>query len=206
MSEYNMDGYAGTNNNQNLSGLSGYNDSFLQSDSPRQKTKRKVIIAIVAVFVLSLILWLVTAIQMSRLSSPTTRSMTPTLQVYAVLEEGTPIEDLEGIVSAIDENLEVSIDETETAGEIMLPDANERIIFYYYNENELDEEDFEDDYDEIKPRTVFGINYEIGEGEVYRNIYYNSDQKTYYYYNGDTSFYAYNTKEEAIEGFLADKS
>ena len=189
----------------------GQDDNDSWADPSMQKRKWLMIGIFVVIVVLGLVLLSVSIAQIGSSSSDTTtlpsaENVTPTLQVYIAISEGTPIEDIEKIVTEIDDNLEVSINEAEAAGEIGTPDANEKITFYYYNEMDMDDGENEDgdDYEGIGPRTAFSLNYESNENEVFRNIYYEPSQKAYVYYDGNDYFYSYNSKEEAIEAFLID--
>ena len=193
---------------------------YIAAIQPKPKSKKMLIVGIVVGITLCLVVLLVLLLSNGWQTPHLAKDNTSTLQLYAVLENGTLIDDLEKVAGKIDERFEVVVDHQEDSGVIRLPDAKDYIIFTFYREiiddnfeeeesrggeeegqwREKEEEIIDENFEYV-PYAAYDVTYVL-KGETEETLSYNVFEQLYEYYDGIDVF-QFETKKEAIEGYLA---
>ena len=220
------------NQSYNYSAPSNYYVGVSQPPKPQNNRAKIFVIGLIVLSVIGFIALIAFLINKNQ-SSPINegRDVTPTLEIYASLTDGIPLENVEAIAKGIDEKAEVTM--AEGFGVIKIPDTTESIIFYYLDDenNETaeaeptsdestgteesldadevqnigfdlnDTEGLEEPTKSYKKNRAYDFSYLLEMGEY--NIYISGDEdSSFHYYDGVNIFDA-PTKEEAIQIYLA---
>ena len=141
-------------------------------------------------------------------------SETPVLKLYRSLSPEMTIAELSRAATAASHKMEVKLYQ-DGRGEVTMPEQTDIIRFYHNlgtegaedDSDELDDEVVDNDTtteitDYPSTETIFDIEYLSFLGEAGYAIYYNADEG-YYEVSDMGEVYQFDTKEDAIEAFLA---
>ena len=144
----------------------------------------------------------------------TNHSETPILKLYKNLGSEMTIAELSQAATAVSSEMEVKLYQ-DGRGEVTMPEQTDIIRFYHNlgaseaedDSEELNDEVIDDDTtteitDYQPTETVFDIEYLSFFGEAGYAIYFNADDN-YYEVSDMGEVYQFDTKEDAIEAFLA---
>ena len=184
----------------------GFQGKVGASSGPKGKALLLVIALITAVVVVLIIL-VVFVINKNQSEDvlPAGRDNNATLQLYATLEDGIPLENIESAVK--EKNNDANIDIDQGFGTINLPSSEgESIIFYFETEEtaaELNEGSDTLNGEKIyQPNIAYGFTYVSSLGADNAATISYSDDGIFYYYDGLDS-YEFPTKQDAIDAYLA---
>ena len=198
-------------NNQQYTNITTPSNYYGTTGLPNKNKKTKTIfaiigLAVVLVIALIIILASVTGNNQNGPELSEARENTPTLQLYASLENEMTLEDIEKAANSANAGFEVATYDDGT-GTVRIPEKEDYLIFDYDIEENEDEEEYDSTYtinqvtlqpDEI----IYNIRYvfEIGDDGYF--ISFSEDSGMYQVFDFDEVF-DYSTKKEAIEAFLA---
>ena len=188
------------------------------SGQPAEPKSKKIFLVVSAIIVALAILAaiIIVTIMNSDLDEPAlieAREDTPTLQLYAGLEEEMTLEALKEAVSNANNNAEIFI-EDGGFGSITIPDSKDAVFFYIDKEEEQTEEEEEviindeetttNTIDSYQPTDiVYNIRYahELTD-DMNMGIDYNEEDNVYEV-SVNIEAFSFSTKEEAIKAYLA---
>ena len=191
----------------NITTSSNYYGTTGLPNNKKTKTIFAIIgLAVVLVIVLIIILVSVTGNNQSGPEPGEARENTPTLQLYASLENEMTLEDIEQAANSTNVGFEVATYDDGT-GTVRIPEKEDYLVFDYDIEENEDEEEYDSTYTinqvTIQPdEIIYDIRYvyEIGDDSYF--ISFSEDSGMYQVFDFDEVF-DYSTKKEAIEAFLA---
>lgn len=208
---------------------------YMSVSQPVARPNNKAKFIIIGLIILSiigfiaLIAFLINKNQSSSILSG--KVITPTLEIYASLSEGMPLNDVQSTAKSIDDKAEITM--SEGFGIIKIPDTSESITFYYLDKN--NETTAEASNDEILSTSAeellseeevvnTGLDLENTEGleepsKTYKsnrgydfvylyemgeyNLYISGDEENLFQYYDGVNIFEFSTKQEAINTYLS---